>query len=132
MSPSKARQKLRHIQQQLPELLTPFLQRDPLLPAYVYATQRKCGNPNCRCAKGQLHPGHSISFEEQGRRRCYSLTEAQRERLQPWAENYRRFRQARREFRRMLEEAQGLIAEIEEALRRSPSECVAKVKAQTR
>jgi hypothetical protein len=129
MTASKARQKLKQIQQKLPHMFSPFLQRDPLLPAYVYATQRKCGNPNCRCAKGQLHPGHSICFEEHGRRRCYSLTAHHRDQLGPWAENYRRFRQARRDLRRTVQQALDAIDEIEHALRRSPSECVAKVKA---
>ena len=128
MSPSKARQKLRHLQQQLPKRLAPFFQRDPLLPAYIYDTQRKCGNPKCRCAHGQLHPGRSICFEEDGRRQCYSLTPDQRGQLQPWAENYRRFRQARRELRRTAQDAFDLIDQIELALRRSPSECVAQVK----
>ena len=132
MTPSKARQKLRHIQEQLPELLQPFFTRYPLLPAYVYATQRKCGNPRCRCARGELHPRHSICFQDQGQRRCYSLTPEQRTQLQPQTDNYRRFREARRQLRRTVQDAFELIDSLERALSGSPEQAVAQVKARGR
>ena len=132
MSPSKARQKLRQIQERMPKLLEPFFTRERLLPAYVYASPRKCGKPTCRCAQGQLHPRHSICFEHQGQRRCYSLTDDQRQALQPPAENYRRFREARRQLRQTLQDAVQLIDTLEHALCVPPQDQVDQVKARTR
>ena len=132
MTPSKARQKLRHLQVQLPKLIEPFFTREPLLPAYVYATQRKCGNPQCRCAQGELHPRHCICFQDQGRRRCYSLTSEQRAQLQPRTDNYRRFREAQRQLRRTVQDAFELIQTLEQALCGSPEQAVAQVKTRGR
>ena len=129
MNPSKARQRLRQLQEELPALLEPFFTRDRLFPGCVYTTQRRCGRPNGRCARGQLRPGTSVSFTENGRPRSYRLTAEQRQPLEPLARHYRRFREARRQVRQRLQELLRLVDGLEERLRVSPSEYLAKVNA---
>lgn len=132
MTPSKARQRLRQLQQKLPDLLDPFFTRHRLFPGGVYSTQRRCGRANCRCARGERHQGTSVSFVEQGHSYCDRLTASQRATVEPLAQSYRQFREARREVRRTLHEILSLVEELEASLRVSPSEYVAELKEQTK
>lgn len=54
-----------------PTLIRRFLQarqkqlqaRSPVLAASLVTIRRACGNPNCRCARGQKHPGHYLTWK---------------------------------------------------------------------
>ena len=54
---SSLRSQLLQAQQRLPQLLEECLGREPLLPGSLYTLRRKCGKPNCRCSRGELHEG---------------------------------------------------------------------------
>lgn len=56
---SSLRSELLKVQQQLPQLLEACLAREPLLPGSLYTLRRKCGKPNCRCNRGELHEAAS-------------------------------------------------------------------------
>ena len=40
----------------------------------VYIQKKKCGNPNCKCAKGDLHCSNTLSMSHQGKTRLIPLT----------------------------------------------------------
>ena len=71
----------------------------PALPAdgarLLYLLRRKCGKPNCRCARGQLHATYALTRSEQGRDRLYTVPKTQRAQLRQWAAEYRRYQRAR-------------------------------------
>ena len=60
-----------------------------------YLLRRKCGKPNCCCARGQLHASWVLSRSEQGKDRLYSIPKDQRANLRRWAGEYRRYQRAR-------------------------------------
>ena len=60
-----------------------------------YLLRRKCGNPNCRCAQGQLHGTWVITRSEQGKDRIYSVPTEERAGLRQLAAEYRRYQRAR-------------------------------------
>lgn len=60
-----------------------------------YLLRRKCGKPNCRCARGQLHATYVLTRSEQGKDRLYSVPKDQRASLRQWAAEYRRYQRAR-------------------------------------
>jgi len=66
-----------------------------LLPAYLSYRPRTCGNPGCRCAKGQRHPAWIVQFTAGGRSHCRSVSKAKYEALAIPAQAYRRFCSAR-------------------------------------
>ena len=39
--------------------------------------RRKCGKPNCHCAKGQPHTTPALSFSHKGKTRILTLTQAE-------------------------------------------------------
>jgi hypothetical protein len=60
-----------------------------------YLLRRKCGKPNCRCARGQLHATYVLTRSEQGQDRLYTVPKDQRARIRQQAAEYRRYQRAR-------------------------------------
>jgi len=72
------------------------LQRSELMvQGSFYLLRRKCGNPRCRCAQGQLHGSWVITRSEKGKDRIYSVPTEERGRLRQLTGEYRRYQRAR-------------------------------------
>lgn len=72
------------------------LQRStPMVRGSFYLLRRKCGKPNCRCARGQLHPAYVLTRSEAGKDRLYPVPKAQRAEVRKRAAEYRRYQRAR-------------------------------------
>ena len=72
------------------------LQRDnPMVQGSCYLQRRRCGKPNCRCARGELHEAWVLTRSEQGKHRLYMVPVAQRVRLMQLTSEYRRYQRAR-------------------------------------
>jgi hypothetical protein len=72
------------------------LQRDaPMVQGSLYLLRRRCGQPTCRCARGQLHATWVLTRSEAGKSRLYAVPPDQRGRLRPRAREYRRWQRAR-------------------------------------
>lgn len=92
---STLRQQLWRVYAALPVSLR-ALQRDrPMVQGSFYRLRRKCGKPNCRCARGELHESWVITRSEQGQDRIYSVPTDQRAQLRQWTAEYRRYQRAR-------------------------------------
>lgn len=110
---STLRQRLQAIHAEMGQLLPTLVGREPLLPAYLSYRPRTCGNPGCRCARGQLHPAWIVQFTAGGRSHCRSVSKAKYEALAIPAQAYRRFRSARAQWNRLAKEANAVFKEIE-------------------
>lgn len=119
---SRLRQTLKTLlhdyQRQFEELL-PLRQ---LVKGSVYDLQTRCGKPSCHCAapQGPLHTSTVLSWSEHGKTRLRALPPGERSRLRQWAENYRRFRQARAALVKLHRRLLAHIDRLEKALRRPP------------
>lgn len=72
------------------------LQREaPMVQGSLYLLRRKCGKPNCRCARGQLHATWVLTRSEAGRSRLYPVPTDQRGTLRPLTREYRRWQRTR-------------------------------------
>jgi hypothetical protein len=83
----------------------------------VTTTNRKCGNPSCRCAKGLGHLQTVFLFKDkkEGRRRCKLIRRADEARMLRAGEGYREFRKDMKQIRAIdLKEKQILMALAEE------------------
>ena len=110
---SSLRSELLKAQQQLPQLLEACLAREPLLPGSFYTLRRKCGKPNCRCNRGELHESTVLSYRGQGRSRNISPPPEQLESLRPMTLDYRRCRQARAKLVRWHRQLLKLVDALE-------------------
>ena len=111
-SPSSLRAQLVQVQQQLPGLLEECFGREPLLPGSLYTLRRKCGKPNCRCTRGELHESTVLSYRGEGRPRNISPPPEQIDALRKMTEDYRRTRQARAELVRWHQRLLALVDEL--------------------
>jgi len=92
---SSPRQQLWRAYAALARTLRRLQRSDPMVPGSFYLLRRKCGKPNCRCARGQLHATWVLTRSEQGRDRLYTVPPDQRARVRQWAAEYRRYQRAR-------------------------------------
>jgi hypothetical protein len=109
------RAQLLKAQQLLPQLLEDCLGREPLLPGSLYTLRRKCGKPNCRCSRGQLHESTVLSYRGQGRPKNISPSPEHFGSLQTMTHHYRRCRQARAKLVRWQQQLLTLVDALEAA-----------------
>jgi uncharacterized protein DUF6788 len=112
---SSLRSRLLDVQNQLSQLLEDCLGREPLLPGSLYTLRRKCGKPNCRCSRGELHESTVLSYRGQGRPRNMSPPPGQLESLRTMTHDYRRCRQARAKIVRWQRQLLTLVDALEAA-----------------
>jgi len=92
---SNLRQQLWRAYAAIAHTLRHLLRSDPMVQGSFYRLRRKCGKPNCRCARGQLHPAYVLTRSEQGQDRLYTVPKDQRARVRQWTAEYRRYQRAR-------------------------------------
>ena len=67
LDPSKLRQKIHHLDQRRRMLLEQVLRPSAMIGGSLYQMRRRCGNPRCKCARGDLHRSWYLSRRQQGR-----------------------------------------------------------------
>lgn len=113
--PSAARQRLNAILREMGALFAVLFRREPMFAACVYHALRRCGNAGCHCAQGERHPAWVMSFREGDRMVNRSVPEDEREALIARSEEYRSFRGACRQWRKLSKEAESLFAVLRQA-----------------
>ena len=115
MSPSRLRQRIRALYQQLDQPIEVVLDRRPLFAASLYEHKIKCGKPQCKCAKSKAYRHHMwcLSFVDQGRSKTRVVPQADRAAVRDLTQAYAQARQARREIQqltqRLLDAADALV-----------------------
>jgi hypothetical protein len=92
---SKLRQQLWRAYAALATTLRRLQRSEPMVQGSFYLLRRRCGKPNCRCARGDLHPAYVLTRSEAGKDRLYTVPKAQRAEVRKWAAEYRRYQRAR-------------------------------------
>jgi hypothetical protein len=89
------RQQLWRVYQAAGRTLRHLQRQDSLTPGSFYLQKRRCGKPNCRCARGELHQAWVISRSQGGTSRTFMVPAEQRARLRQLTSEYRRYQRAR-------------------------------------
>ena len=84
----------------------------------VYPLRRRCGKPNCRCARGKLHETTVLSASISGRSWLRAVPAAQVEKMRKLTSRYRRFRVARADFVKLYTKMLRAIDAIEKVRRK--------------
>jgi len=97
----------------LQALLPRFLEvRQEMVHGWVGTNRRKCGNPRCRCAQGELHESPSFGTREGGRYVHRGIAPENLERLRTATGRWREYREARaklvKTFQRLLRDIDAL------------------------
>ena len=114
---SRLRQTLRQLAGELPQLVKPVLEDQPVIKGSVYEIKRRCGKPGCRCARGELHKSMVLSASEQGRTKLRAIPRGRVTAVRQKVAAYQRIRRVRarlvKTHQRMIE----IIDQIEELRR---------------
>ena len=105
---SSLRNKLNHLHTQIEETLHDFQARQPLLPGSLYTLKRRCGKPNCRCARGEPHVSLYVVQSHGGKPRQVFVPKPWEERIRAAVEDYQQLQLLIEEFselewRRLME-----------------------------
>jgi len=93
--PSRLRQLLLETERELHQQLEFFLaERGPLIRGSFGTRARVCGNPGCKCARGELHKSKFLSASDGGRVRQVHVPVGDEVHVAEGVERYRRFRSA--------------------------------------
>ncbi len=117
---SRLRRELLQLRERLEQVLAVALARTPLVKGNVYEIARRCGTPNCRCTRGQLHRNVVLTWSEYGRHHMRSLPSAQVAAIRQKSEEYLRFRRARAEVSVLLKKILAVLDQIQELRREAP------------
>lgn len=85
--------------------------------ASLSRTQKICGRPNCKCARGDKHVVYQLSWIEDGRRRSAHVRADELAKIQAAVSRYRHLRLCRAELLKNAAAGARLIDALVEALR---------------
>jgi hypothetical protein len=75
---------------------------DLMLQASITHRHLTCGNPGCRCARGELHSAWSLTYKVKGKTQTIYLSDEMRQEALEWVANWRRFRRLLRQHNTAL------------------------------
>jgi hypothetical protein len=119
-NPSRLRQALRRLLQDLEHSLEVAFERSPLVKGNVYQMARKCGKPNCVCTRGELHRSMVLSWSEEGKTRLFSIPPERLGELRGKSEEYLRYRRARARVTEICREIVAVLDQMEKLRREEP------------
>ena len=64
----------------------------PLIDGSLVVIRRRCGNPNCRCARGHKHPAHYLTRKVAGKTVSLYIPVDLVEDVRKWHNEYRRLK----------------------------------------
>jgi len=103
---SSARQTLRRIAEQLAKRVESARSvRGEVMAASLSRTYKICGQPNCKCARGEKHEVYQLSWVEDGRRRSTHIRQDELPRVRAAVERYKHLRHDRAEMVKLAAEA---------------------------
>lgn len=70
--------------------LISLLRKGPLLRGTLTTLRNTCGNPNCRCAKGEKHESPYLVQSREGKRHARCVPKDLREDVPKWVERYQK------------------------------------------
>jgi hypothetical protein len=113
--PSKLRQQLWRSHAAVTRLLRRLARSQPMVQGSFYLLKRRCGNPNCRCARGQLHETWVITRSQGGKGRTFTVPVEDRGRLRQLTQEYRQHIRARAVLSKRQAEILALVDQLAEA-----------------
>ena len=114
---SRARQHLREVAARLDAHVETLLaERGPVVKGLFQMNATRCGNPNCKCSRGELHPTAMLVIAEKGKRKNLYVPLGDRPEIQRRSQRYRKLRQSRAEIVKLSKEILKLTDSLLELL----------------
>ena len=103
------------LEQQRQKTLVYLLSPKEMVTGSIYSVYKKCGNKNCRCARGELHgPFNYLSRKVDGKTKLTFIRRADENRVTKEAVNYRKYTKAMARLNKLNEKIYENIKKIKE------------------
>lgn len=125
---SKVRRQISTLNKNRSVLLNRIMNTEPFIAAQVYERYKKCGNKNCKCAKGELHGPFTWIYQKKKDQKLISTTikkDIAPEAL-ALAENYKTLQDLRKQVREIDDQINLLLNTIEKILEQDATKYVSK------
>lgn len=64
----------------------------PFVMGSLCEVNRRCGNPNCKCAKGQPHKAHVLTYKVRGRSKAVHVPKDMVKEVTKWVNEYKQLK----------------------------------------
>ena len=127
---STLRKKVHDLNKRRADAISRVLQTKPYLAAQVYQRYRKCGKPNCKCAKGELHGPFLWIYQKKKGQKVVSTTVAEGKgaEAKEKAKRYEELLRLRQQIREADQKVNEFLNEYEKELEVEVSEYVKRTK----
>lgn len=78
--------------------LKQLAQCKPLVAASLCKVNRRCGNPNCKCARGEFHSAHALTYKVKRKTRVVHVPKDMVEEVRRWVQEHKRVKRLVREI----------------------------------
>jgi len=78
--------------------LKQLAQCKPLVAASLCRVNRRCGNPRCKCARGQFHTAHVLTYKVKGKTRAVHVPKDMVDEVRRWVQEHKRVKRLIREI----------------------------------
>ena len=125
---STIRKQIFNLNKKRADMIGSVLNTKPYIAAQVYPRYRKCGKPNCKCAKGELHGPFLWIYQKKKGQKVISTTVAEGKHTEATelARRYEELLRFRKQIREMDQQLNKLLNEFESGLEREVSGYVRK------
>jgi hypothetical protein len=90
-----------------------LVQAEPMVRGLPHEVYRKCGKPNCRCARGELHgPYNALSVNKDGKQRIVMVKKADAGTVMKKSRRYRYFQRTLVRIRKINKEIDEIMEQI--------------------
>ena len=83
---------IRSYQREVAARLKKLAQLGPFIDGSLVVIRRRCGNPNCRCARGHKHPAHYLTRKVGNKTRSLYIPVDLLEDVRTWHKEYRKLK----------------------------------------
>ncbi len=106
-------QKLSLLNDQRTRYLFSLVQKKPMVHGLPHEVYRKCGKPNCKCARGELHgPYNALSVNKDGGHKIVMVKQADSGKIMKQARRYKYFQQTLARIRKIDKEIGETLEQI--------------------
>ncbi len=113
MDLSQIKKKIRFLEGQRQAKISYLLNPKDMVAESIYTVYKKCGNKNCRCARGELHgPFHYLSRKVDGVTKLTFVRRADEGEIKEKAYNYKKYIKATADLKKIDKKIYGYLKKI--------------------
>lgn len=115
MDLSRLRQKILLLDEKRLSFIKQLLQPLPMISGSLYQMHRSCGNPRCKCARGELHSSWYLSKRKDKKTKLIYIGKIVPEWLSTSVRRYRRYQKTLAEIRKIDSEISVTLNQLRDA-----------------